>query len=139
MIKSLNKDEIRLDNFIIIRGQGETVGCPEMLKPTSALVGYFGDKTPPLATDGRLSGGSKGILIAHLDDAFKENSITNLIYNGDKIYIDLEKNEINLLVDESELIKRKKNITIKKPNLNKGTLQKFSKYVGDIDKGFMIN
>ena len=97
MIRSLNIGEISLNNFIIIRGQGETVGCPEMLKPTSALVGYFGSKTPPLATDGRFSGGSKGILIAHLDDMYKDGSLTGIIKNGDKISIDLEKNNISLL------------------------------------------
>ena len=56
-----------------------------MLTPTSALVGYFGmDNVPPLATDGRFSGGSKGILIAHLPEAYK-NTITSILKDGDKI------------------------------------------------------
>ena len=61
------------DSFVIIRYQGESIGCPEMLTPTSALIGYFGNEAPPLATDGRFSGGSHGILIAHLPDAYKKD------------------------------------------------------------------
>ena len=109
MIESLKKGKISNDNFIIIRGQGETTGCPEMLKPTSALIGYFGDKeAPPLLTDGRFSGGSRGILVAHLEDMYKKGSGTGLIENGDEIEIDLVKNSINLSVSHEEINRRYK-------------------------------
>ena len=142
MIESLKKGEISKDNFIIIRGQGETTGCPEMLKPTSALIGYFGDKeAPPLLTDGRFSGGSRGILVAHLEDMYKKGSGTGLIENGDEIEIDLVKNSINLLVSEEEINRRYKKygetIYENRPKF-KGTLGKFTKYVGNIENGYLI-
>ncbi len=137
MIKSLNNGEINNNNIILILGQGETVGCPEMLKPTGALVGYFKNNVPPLLTDGRFSGGSKGILVAHLQDIYKKNSLTSIIKNNDIIEIDFNNNKINLLIDEKEIILRKKNVKHYKPKYN-GVLYKFSKYSGDIDNGYLI-
>ena len=137
MINSLNNNEIKKDNFIVIRGQGETIGCPEMLKPTSALVGYFGSDIPALLTDGRFSGGSHGILIAHLEDKYKKKSITSILKDNDVIEINLEKLSINLLVTKKEINKRLKKIKIDKPKY-KGVLKKFSKYVDNINSGFLI-
>lgn len=137
MIDALNNKQIKSDNIILILGQGETIGCPEMLKPTSALVGYFGDKLPPLLTDGRFSGGSKGVLVAHLEDMYKPNSITGYIKDNDKIEIDFLNNSINLLVSDNELNLRKKEIKIEKPNF-KGVLNRYSKYIGDIDNGYLL-
>ena len=139
MINSLTNGEITKEKLIIIRGQGETTGCPEMLKPTSALVGYFGGEAPPLLTDGRFSGGSRGVLIAHLDDMYKEDSITGYIKNGDKITIDLVNNNISLDINNEELEKRKNQMNIfeLKPKFN-GYLNLYSKYVGDINSGFSI-
>ena len=136
MIKSLENGDINKDHFIIIRYQGESVGCPEMLSPTSAVMGYFGKKEfPALATDGRFSGGSRGTLVAHLPDAYKKDSITALINNGDNITINLKNNIIRLDVPKIELNKRNKNII--KPKLNlKGSLNKFRKLVGNIETGY---
>ena len=71
MLTALEDGKITKDNFVILRYQGESIGCPEMLTPTSALVGYFNahglsNEIPPFATDGRFSGGSSGVLVAHL-------------------------------------------------------------------------
>jgi len=136
MLEKLENGEINKDHFIIIRYQGESVGCPEMLAPTSAVMGYFGKKEfPALATDGRFSGGSRGTLVAHLPDAYKENSITALIENNDNITINLNSNIIRLEVTKLELNERNKNII--KPKLNlKGSLKKFSKLVGNIESGY---
>ena len=143
MIDALNDGDIHKDNIIVIRGQGETTGCPEMLKPTSALIGYFGSgNVPPLLTDGRFSGGSRGILVAHLEDMYKEDSITGLIYDGDEIEIDLTKNSINLLVPKEQLRTRNINyyLDIQKSRPKyKGTLGKFCRHVGDIDSGYLMN
>ena len=62
MLTALKENRIGRYNLVVIRYQGETVGCPEMLSPTSALIGYFGTRPPPIATDGRFSGGSHGII-----------------------------------------------------------------------------
>ena len=138
MLIALENGRIKEDNFIILRYQGESIGCPEMLTPTSALVGYFnskgkGDKIPPFATDGRFSGGSTGILVAHLPDAYK-NTITSVIKNYDDIRIDLLNNKIELLVPESEIKIRKSNIP--KLELN-GYLKKYNKLVTNLDSGYL--
>jgi len=136
MLESLQSGSIKSNNFIIIRYQGESVGCPEMLRPTSALAGYFGvGKTPPLATDGRFSGGSHGILVCHLEDAYKEGSVTALIQDGDPIIMDLSKNTISLEISNTVLAARQQNHKSKKPELS-GFLKKFSKCVGDISVGY---
>ena len=69
MINALNKGKISRNNIIVIRYQGESIGCPEMLLPTSAVMGYFDNDPPPIITDGRFSGGSNGVLVAHLPDS----------------------------------------------------------------------
>ena len=135
MMESLKNKKITKDNFIILRYQGETVGCPEMLKPTSSIIGYFGDEAPPLATDGRFSGGSHGILICHLPDAFKDGSITAIINDDDEITINYNDNTINLNITDEEIFNRNKNV--KKPQLElRGYLSKFSKLVGNIENGY---
>ena len=137
MVKALNNNEIKTDSFVIIRYQGESIGCPEMLTPTSALIGHFGkDKAPPLATDGRFSGGSHGILIAHLPDAYKKDSLTRIIKNNDNIEINLSTNEINLLVNNSEIENRLKEYPLKELNVS-GYLKKFSKLCGTFENGYI--
>ena len=141
MLNSLQEGKITQDNFIILRYQGESIGCPEMLTPTSALVGYFnsrglGNKIPPFATDGRFSGGSTGVLVAHLPDAYKENSITALIENDDFISINLNNNDINLDVSDEVLKRRSENLI--KPELKlDGYLEKFRKLSGDLKDGYL--
>ena len=131
-LKSLEKGNIKRDNFIILRYQGETIGCPEMLKPTSALSGYFGDDSPPLATDGRFSGGSRGILIAHLPDAYKPRNLIPYLKNGDLIEMDLTKNSLDIISDISSTNKQQK-IQLS------GYLNKYRKLVGDISTGYNTN
>ena len=112
-----------------------------MLQPTSALVGYFnerglGDKIPPFATDGRFSGGSTGVLVAHLPDAYKLGSITSLIDNDDFISIDLNNNTINVDVDPNQLLARKQIVYPKNPKLN-GYLSKFNRLVSNLESGYL--
>jgi dihydroxy-acid dehydratase len=138
-MKSLEHGEINEQHFIIIRYQGEIVGCPEMLKPTSALAGYFGiGNTPPLATDGRFSGGSHGILVCHLPDAYKHDNLTSIIMDGDKIIMDLSDNKLSLDISVNEIATRKVAYNKKKPKLS-GSLRKFSNSVGEIDTGYLCN
>ena len=141
MLQSLENGEITENHFVILRYQGESTGCPEMLTPTSALVGYFngrnkGNKIPPFATDGRFSGGSTGVLVAHLPDAYKDNSVTALIKNGDNISIDINNNSINLDVSDREL--KLRNRSLEKPELNPtGYLRKFKKLVSNLEDGYL--
>ena len=110
-----------------------------MLQPTRALIGYFGNDAPPLLTDGRFSGGSRGILVAHLDDYYKKDSFIKLVKNGDKITINTEKNSINVNIHEDELKYRQRfKYFSDKPEFKNGYLNLYSKYVGDITNGFII-
>lgn len=141
MLNSLESGNINENNFIILRYQGESIGCPEMLTPTSALVGYFnsrglGNNIPPFATDGRFSGGSTGVLVAHLPDAYKDGSITALIKNGDMIKLDLKSNNITLDVTSKELERREKQVIKPKLKLD-GYLEKFRKLSGDLKDGYL--
>lgn len=141
MLKALKEGKITSEHFVILRYQGESIGCPEMLQPTSALVGYFnergqGDKIPPFATDGRFSGGSTGVLVAHLPDAYKLGSVTSLIEDDDIITIDLNNNTINVDVEMNELLARKQLIYPKDLKL-KGYLKKFNKLVSDLESGYL--
>ena len=129
-LNALEKGEISRDNFIILRYQGETIGCPEMLTPTSALSGYFGENPPPIATDGRFSGGSKGILVAHLPDAYRKGNLTSSIKNGSIIELDLNKATLNIL-DKVDKSLNKKTIELD------GYLEKYSKLVQDISTGYL--
>jgi len=135
MLKALEDGQITKDHFVIIRYQGESIGCPEMLTPTSALIGYFGKDAPPVATDGRFSGGSHGILICHLPDAYKANSMTAIIRNGDSIILDIGNNSITLDVEEDIIADRLGKVI--KPSLYlDGYLSKYRKTVGNIDTGY---
>ena len=139
MLESLEKGEIKSNNFIILRYQGESIGCPEMLTPTSALVGYFNSRgkssIPPFATDGRFSGGSTGVLVAHLPDAYKK-TITSVIQDNDLISINMKNNSITIDVSEDEIKKRLNKVVIPELKLE-GYLEKYRKLVTNLDSGYL--
>ena len=134
---AISKGEINKGNVIVIRYEGPKggPGMPEMLKPTSAIVGAGLGKDVALITDGRFSGGTHGFVVGHISpEAFVGGNIA-LIENDDIIVIDAEKNEINLLVSDENLNKRKKNWSAKKLKISDGVLSKYSKLVSDASNG----
>ena len=99
---------------------------PEMLKPTSAIMGAGLGSSVALITDGRFSGGTHGFVVGHITpEAFVGGTIA-LVKDGDVIAIDAKNNTINLKVSEQELEKRK--AAWKQPSLkaNKGVLYKYA-------------
>lgn len=116
MLTSLKNGKINKNHCVIIRYQG--IGMSEMSAPTSAIIDYFGkNNSPMLLTDGGFSGGShSSLLIAHLPNAFHDNSPTALIQNNDIIIVDLIHNKINISVSEEILILRNKYVI--KPKIN---------------------
>lgn len=97
-------------DFVIIRYEGpkSSPGCPEMLKPSTKLVGKFGKAAKiGLMTDGRFSGGSVGgtPIIGHVDEAV-DKGLIGIIQNGDRIMVNPGGNEMNLLVDKGEIESR---------------------------------
>jgi dihydroxy-acid dehydratase len=135
--KAISNGEINKGNVIVIRYEGPKggPGMPEMLKPTSAIVGAGLGKDVALITDGRFSGGTHGFVVGHISpEAFVGGNIA-LIKNDDIIVIDAEKNEINVLVSDENLKARKKNWSVKKLDISDGVLSKYSKLVSDASNG----
>jgi dihydroxy-acid dehydratase len=133
-ITALENKKIEKGNVIVIRFQGPKggPGMPEMLKPTSAIVGYGLEKEVAFITDGRFSGGSHGFIIGHVSPEAYEGGIIGKVRDNDIITIDINKNSIKLEVEEEELKSRK--IIIKEEKLT-GYLNKYRKNVSSAEIG----
>lgn len=103
------EDEVQKGEVIVIRYSGPkgAPGMPEMLKPTSAVMGAGLGKDVALITDGRFSGGSHGFVVGHVTPEASEGGLIALVQNGDIIRIDAVTNKLELKVDEAEIVKRK--------------------------------
>ncbi|CAH6723086.1 dihydroxy-acid dehydratase, mitochondrial [[Candida] jaroonii] len=110
-------------------------GMPEMLKPSSLLMGYGLGKDAALITDGRFSGGSHGFLIGHVVPEAAVGGPIGLVEDGDEIVIDADKNTIDLLVSEEVLAERRKSWVAPEPRYKRGTLKKYYRLVTDASKG----
>ncbi|KKP36389.1 MAG: Dihydroxy-acid dehydratase [Candidatus Peregrinibacteria bacterium GW2011_GWA2_33_10] len=131
------KGKIKKGDVIVIRGEGPKggPGMREMLQITGAVAGMGLQKDVALITDGRFSGGSHGIIIGHIaPESFVGGPIA-LIKNNDKIEIDLQKREINLLITSKEMQKRKKLIKPAKIKPAKGYLAKYREQVTSASLG----
>lgn len=103
------EDEVQKGEVIVIRYSGPkgAPGMPEMLKPTSAVMGAGLGKDVALITDGRFSGGSHGFVVGHVTPEASEGGLIALVQNGDIIRIDAVTNKLELKVDEAEIAKRR--------------------------------
>merc|ERR1712029_703411 len=124
---------------VIIRYEGPKggPGMPEMLKPSSAIMGYGLGNDLALITDGRFSGGSHGFLIGHIVPEAQEGGPIALVRDGDEIVIDAETRTLDVSVDEAELSRRRDewNQNKPKPRYTRGVLAKYAKLVGDASHG----
>ena len=138
-IHALERGEIKKGEktVVIIRYEGPKggPGMPEMLKPSSALMGYGLGKDVALLTDGRFSGGSHGFLIGHIVPEAAEGGPIGLVRDGDEIIIDADNNKIDLLVSEEEMAERKANWVPPAPRYTRGTLAKYAKLVSNASHG----
>ena len=128
---------IKKGDVVIIRYEGPQggPGMREMLSPTSAIMGRgLGDQVAFL-TDGRFSGGTHGFVVGHITPEAHLGGPLALVEKGDKIEIDADKNEINLLVEENELSERKKNWKQVVNGEEKGVLSKYADSVASASKG----
>ncbi len=101
--------EVQKGEVIVIRYSGPkgAPGMPEMLKPTSAVIGAGLGKDVALITDGRFSGGSHGFVVGHIAPEASEGGLIALVENGDMIRIDAVTNKLELQVSEAEIARRK--------------------------------
>lgn len=138
MLDAIANGEIKAGQVIVIRYEGPKggPGMPEMLKPTSAVMGAgLGDKVA-LITDGRFSGGTHGFVVGHIAPEAYEGGTIALVEDGDKITIDAETRELILHVSDNVLAERRKKWKpLTPPFVDKGVLRKYFKNVSPADEG----
>jgi dihydroxy-acid dehydratase len=135
--KGIKEGKVKKGNVVVIRYVGPKggPGMPEMLKPTSAIMGCGLGKDVALITDGRFSGGTHGFVVGHICPEAQDGGNIALIEDGDSITIDAVNNTIDVNISEKDLINRRSNWI--KPNLkfNSGILYKYCKNVSNASNG----
>ncbi|RBP34209.1 dihydroxy-acid dehydratase [Oceanihabitans sediminis] len=136
-IDGIKSGEVKSGDVVVIRycGPKGGPGMPEMLKPTSAIMGAGLGKSVALITDGRFSGGTHGFVVGHITPEAYEGGTIALIENGDTITIDTKNNTMNLKVSEEELAQRKLNWKQPELKAKKGVLYKYAKCVSCASTG----
>ena len=134
-MKAILAREIREGDVVVIRYEGPRggPGMPEMLSPTSAIVG-LGYRRVALVTDGRFSGGTRGACIGHIAPEAQAGGPIALVRDGDTIGIDIGKMRLDLEVPEKELAKRRKSWKPKRKALT-GVLARYAATVGQANLG----
>ena len=137
MLAGLERKEIQKGDVIVIRYEGPKggPGMPEMLTPTSAIVGAGLGKDVALITDGRFSGGSHGFIVGHVTPEAQEGGPIALIRDGDRITIDAVKNTISVALTKKELTARRKQWTMPPYKAERGTLAKYIRLVKSASLG----
>ena len=140
--KEINADyiedkKIKAGNVVVIRYVGPKggPGMPEMLKPTSALIGAGLGKSVALITDGRFSGGTHGFVVGHIAPEAYDGGTLALVEEGDMITIDVKENLLTLQVSDEEIARRRSNWVQPELKVKKGVLYKYAKCVTDASTG----
>lgn len=133
----IQSGKVKPGDVVVIRyvGPKGAPGMPEMLKPTSAIMGVGLGKSVALITDGRFSGGTHGFVVGHITPEAYEGGLIALVQDDDPIEIDVNNHQINLLVDDKTIAQRK--AAWKQPALNarNGILLKYAKQVKNAANG----
>jgi len=137
MLRGLEQGEITKGDIIIIRYEGPKggPGMPEMLTPTSAIMGAGLGKDVALITDGRFSGGSHGFIIGHVTPEAQEGGPIALVQTGDRIIIDANERRIDVDISAGEMAKRKAAWQMPPYKATRGTLHKYIKSVKSASAG----
>ena len=137
MLAALERSEIQKGDVIVIRYEGPKggPGMPQMLTPTSAIVGAGLGKDVALITDGRFSGGSHGFIVGHVTPEAQEGGPIALVRSNDRITIDAAKNTLSVALSDEELSARRKNWTMPPYKADRGTLAKYIRLVKSASLG----
>ena len=137
MLEALEKGRIQKGDVIVIRYEGPTggPGMPEMLTPTSAVMGAGLGSDVALITDGRFSGGSHGFIVGHIVPEAQEGGPIGLLEDGDTISIDAINNRLDVKLSDDELAERKSTWVRPEYKANKGTLYRYIKTVKTASEG----
>jgi dihydroxy-acid dehydratase len=136
-MQALEDGSIVAGDVVVIRYEGPKggPGMREMLMITGAIKGAGLGKSVLLLTDGRFSGGTTGLCVGHVAPEAVDGGPIAFVKNGDRIRIDTKKRTLDLLVEESELVERRKNFKPLTHKYDRGVLAKYSKLVGSAAKG----
>jgi dihydroxy-acid dehydratase len=137
VIEFLEKGEIKAGHVIVIRNEGPKggPGMPEMLKPTSAVMGAGLGNSVAMITDGRFSGGTHGFVVGHITPEAFEGGTIALVKDGDKITIDAIDNKLILHVSDEELAERRAAWKQIPSEHTRGVLRKYIKNVSSASEG----
>jgi dihydroxy-acid dehydratase len=137
LMAGIQKGKVKAGDVVVIKNEGPkgAPGMPEMLKPTSAIIGAGLGKSVALITDGRFSGGTHGFVVGHITPESFDGGLIALVKDGDIIKIDIKKNKLTLKVSDKEIKKRRKKWKQPKLKATKGILYKYAKTVKPADEG----
>lgn len=137
MLAALEQNQIQRGDVVVIRYEGPKggPGMPEMLTPTSAIMGAGLGDAVALLTDGRFSGGSHGFIIGHIVPEAQEGGPIALIKDGEQITIDATRKLIQVAVSDEELAQRRSAWVMPPYKANRGTLYKYIKTVKNASEG----
>lgn len=141
VLDGIKNKEIKPGDVIVIRYEGPKggPGMPEMLSPTSAIMGLgLGDKVA-LITDGRFSGGTRGACIGHISPEAAERGPIAALNNGDIITININNKTLNVELSDEEIERRLKALPLFEPKIKKGYLARYSKMVTSASTGAILN
>jgi len=140
VLTGIANNEIQSGDVVVIRYEGPRggPGMPEMLAPTSAIMGMnLGDKVA-LITDGRFSGGTRGACIGHVSPEAAAGGPIAALQNGDLISIDIPNKKLDVELSESEIEKRLLELPVFEPKIKKGYLARYSKMVTSASTGAIL-
>jgi dihydroxy-acid dehydratase len=137
MLLALEEGKIKKGDVIVIRYEGPKggPGMPEMLTPTSAIMGAGLGADVALITDGRFSGGSHGFIVGHVTPEAQEGGPIALLQDGDIVRIDASRNELSVQVSDADMQKRRAAWIAPPLKVNRGTLYKYIKNVKSASEG----
>jgi dihydroxy-acid dehydratase len=137
MLHGLEQGKIKKGDVIIIRYEGPKggPGMPEMLTPTSAIMGVGMGADVALITDGRFSGGSHGFIVGHVTPEAQDGGPIALVQDGDQITLDAVANRIDVALSDAELARRKAAWKTPAYKATRGTLYKYIKNVKSASEG----
>jgi dihydroxy-acid dehydratase len=133
----IKNGKVKAGDVVVIRYEGPKggPGMPEMLKPTSAIMGVGLGKSVALITDGRFSGGTHGFVVGHIVPEAQEGGAIALVKDGDSITIDAEQNTLTVAVSEEEMAQRKAAWVQPSYKFSQGILYKYIKSVSTASEG----
>ena len=137
LINGINSGKIKAGDVVVITHVGPrgAPGMPEMLKPTSAIIGAGLGNSVALITDGRFSGGTHGFVVGHITPEAFDGGLIGLVQDNDMIELNVATKKMTLKVSEEEIAKRKAAWQQPALKATKGILFKYAKYVKDASEG----